>query len=115
MTHAETTELPRRQPGRAARIAAVYMFAHWLIEHPDVPVPNIIASWMPGPDDEVDQATRYAMIDTLAEQLGAREYGRDYGDQSPQFDFVVADQKVHGIEIIYRGSTFSNDYYGRRL
>jgi hypothetical protein len=115
MTHAETTALPGAKPGRAARIAAIYMFAHWLIEHTDVPVPNIMATWSLDQHDEVDQATRYAAVDAVAELLDAREYGRNYGDQSPQFDYVVAAPEVHGIEIIYRGTTFSDDYYGRRL
>lgn len=109
-------ELPARRPGRAAKIAAIYMFAHWLIEHADVPVPDaILATYGPDMGDEVDQATRYAQIESLADQLDVRDYGRDYGDRSPQFDYVVADDKVHGIEIVYRGTTFSNDYYERKL
>ena len=118
MTHAETptTELPNRVPGRAARIAAIYMFAHWLVEHPEVPMPDhIVATWWPDRTDEVDQATRYAAVQAVADQLGVPEYGRECGDRSPQFDYRVSTPDVHGIEIIYRGSTFSDDYYGRRL
>jgi hypothetical protein len=110
MTHAKTTI------SRAARIAAIYMFAHWLVEHPEVPMPDhIMATWWPNRDDEVDQATRYAAVQAVADQLGDVQYGTDYGDHSPQFDHHVTEPSVHGIKIIYRGTTFSDDYYGRRL
>lgn len=116
MTQAETTtELPGRTPGRAARIAAIHMLADWLADHPDVPVPDIMATYTIWDTAEPNQATRYRDIELLAERLGAREYGTKYGDKSPQFDYVVADPAVHGIEIIYRGSTHSDESYGRKL
>jgi hypothetical protein len=118
MTHADeqpaASTLEHRIPGRAARLAAIHMFADWLAAHPDVPVPDIMATYSISSDVEPDQATRYREIELLAERLGAREYGSKYGDHSPQFDYVVAAPKVHGIEITYRGSTFS-DEHDRRL
>lgn len=108
-------ELPARTPGRAARIAAIHMLADWLADHPDVPVPDIMATYTIRDTDEPNEAIRYRDIELLAERLGAKEYGTKYGDKSPQFDYVVADLAVHGIEIIYRGSTHSDESYGRPL
>lgn len=112
----EGRQLPQRQPGRAAQIAALYMFAHWLVAHPEVPMPTMItATYTVSFSDEPDQATRYAAVDQLAERLGCREYGREYGDNSPQFDLPIANPRVHGLEIIYRGTTHSDGFYGHRL
>lgn len=117
MTQASnTTELPGRQPGRAARIAALFMLAQWFVEHPEIPMPtSVIATWITDAQDEPDQATRYAAVHAIAEQLDAAEYGSNYGDQSPQFDYEVASKATHGVEINYRGTTFSDAYYGRQL
>lgn len=117
MTQASTTtELPGRQPGRAARIAALFMLAQWFVEHPEIPMPtSIIATWVTDAQDEPDQATRYAAVHAIADQLDAREYGSNYGDQSPQFDYEVASKATHGVEINYRGTTFSDAYYRREL
>jgi hypothetical protein len=115
MTQAENTiELPNRMPGRAARIAAVRMFADWLEQHPDVPVPNITATYFVNPEDEPDQETRFREIMLLGERLGAVEYGMEYGN-GPQFDHQVASRQVHGISIIYRGSAFPDEHYAERL
>lgn len=117
MTQASNTaELPGRRPGRAAQAAALFMFVHWLIEHPEIPMPtDIMATWRLEPGDEIDQATRYAAVTAVAEQLDATQYGTERGARSPQFDYVVAAPDVHGLAITYRGSTLPDEFYGRPL
>jgi hypothetical protein len=109
-------ELPGRVPGRAARIAAIRMLADWLTDNPDVPAPtDIMATWRIGQLEELDQATRYAAVISVADLLGAKQYGTEYGDRAPQADYSVADSGVHGVEITYRAVTCSDAYYDRSL
>jgi hypothetical protein len=104
-----TQELPGRTPGRAARIAAIHMLADWLASHPEVPMPtDVLATWWLFPSDERDQATRYAAVAAVAEQLDVQEYGHKYGDGSPQFDYTIAAAEVHGLQITYRGSALKD-------
>lgn len=52
--------LERREPGRAAKIAAIHALADWFELHPDVPMPNGIScyAWM-NSDDEADEGLRF--------------------------------------------------------
>lgn len=109
----QPVELPNRRPGRAARIAAIHMFADWLVAHPDVPIPQHISAFYTA--DRIDpEPDRYTEIELLAEQLGVPEYGSKYAqDGGRQFDYRIADRAVHGLDIDYRGAALSDKFYRR--
>ena len=90
---------------RAVRIAAIYSFAHWLIEHPEVPVPESISGhWHYMPHDEADEFVRVAAVESVAKKLGEDMYGgRPEDGIAPQFTHYLANTREHGIDISYTG------------
>lgn len=83
-------KLPGRQPGRAAQIAAIHMFADFLAEHPEYPMPQrIMASLLVS---DVDEVRRWA------KNNGATPYN---GQQWVFVDQSIADRRSHGISIVY--------------
>ena len=105
--------LPQREPGRADRIAAIHSMADWFTAHPEVPVPTyVLAEYRLTPVDESDQETRFLAVTQLAERLDAIEYGTHHNGSMPQFDYQIADRRVHGIQIDYRGSAISDQFWG---
>ncbi|MDQ1700675.1 MAG: hypothetical protein QOG34_2538 [Frankiaceae bacterium] len=99
--------------GRAARIAAIYAFAHWLIEHPDVPAPTrVTATWWTHVAEEVDEPTRIAGLTAVAEQLGERVIGEP--TKVMLFAHRIAGEQEHGIDIEYQGAITTDAYERQR-
>lgn len=108
MTQAEAhpAELPNRQPGRAAKIAAIHMLANWFTEHPDAPMPiTVLATYYVMPEDEPSDGVRMQDVEHVAACLDARLYPLDSvgrPERSWQFSHLIADDKTHGVDIEYR-------------
>jgi hypothetical protein len=112
----QATEAPAEltgPTGRAAKIAAIYAFAHWLIEHPDVPAPTrITASWWTHVAEEVDEPTRMAGLQAVADQLGERVSGNPTSVYL--FSHRVASEDQHGVGIDYQGAMTTDAYERQR-
>lgn len=104
------------QTGRAAAIAAIYAFAHWLIEHPEVPYPTrMSATWWTHAADEADEATRLAGLVAVADALGDRVIGGGVGSNGVVlFSHEIAREREHGIDIDYVGAMTTDAYERQR-
>lgn len=100
-------------PSRASRIAAIYAFGHWLVEHPEVPAPtSITAMHHSYPADEADEATRFAAVDALARAFGTEMYPQD---KPSQFTHEVIPHETGGCGVFYTGAYVSDAAYGKNL
>jgi hypothetical protein len=103
---AARVELPKRVPGRAAKIAAVHMLAEYLADHPDLPVPDSLVCTggliTPFIDQQNgvdrDEKARVAELLEWAAANGAELFEASSGIVAT---IVLAVPGVHGIDITY--------------
>lgn len=99
--------LAGRSPGRAARIAAVHMAAHWLAEHQLVQAPQYVdLRHHINPSDEADPATRLAAVEAFA---AAHDVEVQYSGSTVFATYTLATKEVHGVQIDYSVLTSVSD------
>lgn len=102
------TQLPARQPGRAASIAAIHSYADFLTEHPAIPLPTRLEGMIYLQDDQGTAEQRVGIVQEFAREQGV-EPMRDPTGRSIWADLLVADRKVHGMQITHTVATHTVD------
>ena len=104
---AARVELPKRVPGRAARIAAVHMAADFLADRPELPVPTVIdisGGTLSTYEDSLtgvvrDEKARVAELLEWAAANGASLFEASSGIVAT---VVITAAELHGVTIKYR-------------
>lgn len=97
--------MPRREPGRTVRIAALRDLAQWFEDNPDVPMPtNIDMRHHITPDDEIDAGLRVAAV----RAAGARPQA--HMDASGTSMWAIERVPAEGIDVTYALHTVLTNY-----
>lgn len=118
MTQAtEVEELPGREPGRAAKIAAIHALAEWYADHPEIDMPDDIdcaqvhhRRYSSDDTDRLEEGPRVDQVLRFAVAQGVAPYE---GATSVQAKVVVLARDVHGIGITHTVAAIKDGSGGR--